>query len=1137
MNFRNISSWCIRNPVPPIVFFVALLLAGLISFARMQVNNAPDIDFPAAIVSVSQPGAAPNEMETQVAQRVESAIRGVNGVEEISSTISEGNSTTFVQFVLGTSTDRAVNDTRNAIAQIRSNLPEGILEPQVTRVDAEDEPIMVMGAQTTDMTLEQLSWYIDNNVAKRLLGVEGIAAVSRGGGVDRTIRVILDPTALQTQGITAAQVNQQLRQININAAGGRAEVAGSEQSVRVLGNARDAYELSQMQITLPGGRWVKLADLGEVKDSSSEQRSIAKMNGRQVVTFYVQRAKGSSEVTAYDAGMAELRKLEKENPKVRFSEIFNTVDYTKSQYTSAMEGLIEGAVLAVLVVLLFLRDIRATAISALAIPLSAIPAFWLMSMLGITLNFMSTMAMGLVAGVLVDDAIVEIENIVRHMRMGKSAWQASLDAADEIGLAVLATTMAIVAVFFPVALMPGIAGQYFKAFGFTVVVSVLMSLFVARMITPLIAAYFLRSHGVQAHADWKWMDFYLKVLNWSLDTSKADALLARLPKPGRRIGFYALGAVLLLLVAVAFFAGTGAAMAGLGKLSWNGAITLVLAIVAGTGVAYGAAKLIGLVIRLVGSSGFAEWHGIVAARWNARLHDHRMTMVGAGIVTLLLSIVLFGTLSQSFFPPENQDYSRVNITLPPGSTLKQTEAVVDRVAAIVSKDHNVDRVFERANVASGRVNIVLKKDRDVTSTEFERMLSPKLAGVPDARVSFQSQNGGGPDADQRDIMLYLGGDDPVQLTAVANQIAKEMATVPGLRAPRVGSQLAQPEITIKPRFDLAADLGVTTAALSQTIRIATLGDIEQNSAKFSLSDRQVPIKVSLSENSRKDLSTLENLPVPTSSGGSVPLKSIADIGFGSGPTTIQRSNQLRRLAVGADLAPGVVEGDVWAKVKALPSYKNLPQGVQQMNLGNQKWQAELLFNFAIALISGVLLVFAVLVLLYRRFLAPFVNMGSLLLAPLGAAVALHIAGQPVSLFVLIGILMLFGIVAKNSILLVDFAVEMMNHGMAKDAAIWEAGHKRAQPIVMTTVAMVAGMLPTAISISGDNSWRAPMGITVIGGLIFSTLLTLLLVPSYFSIAISIESRIGKLFHRFVGQEAHREGRPEDYKGATPLPAE
>ena len=598
--------------------------------------------------------------------------------------------------------------------------------------------------------------------------------------------------------------------------------------------------------------------------------------------------------------------------------------------------------------------------------------------------------------------------------------------------------MAIVAVFLPVALMPGFAGQYFKAFGFTIVVNVLMSLLVARMITPLIAAYFLRSRGVQPHAAWKWMDVYLKILNWTLDTSKAAAY--RLQHPG-------------------------------------------------------------------------VWGWI-----KSHFRDHRMAMVGAGLLTLVLSGVLFAMLPQSFFPPQNDDYSRVNLTLPPGTTLKQTERATDRVAAIVSKDPSVERVFERVNVGSGRVNIVLKKDRKVTSTEFERALSPSLAEFPDARVSFQSQNGGGPDPDSRDIMLYLGGDDPVQLTAVANQIAKEMGTVPGLRAPRVGSQLAQPEITIKPRFDLAADLGVTTSALGQTIRIATLGDIEQNSAKFSLSDRQVPIQVSLSEDARRNIQTLENLPVPTASGGSIPLKAVADIGFGSGPTTINRSNQLRRLAIGADLAPGVVEGDVWAKVNSLPTMQHLPQGVQKMNLGNQKWQSELLFNFALALIAGILLVFAVLVLLYRRFLAPFVNMGSLLLAPLGAAVALHIAGQPVSLFVLIGILMLFGIVAKNSILLVDFAVEMMNHGMKKNEAIWEAGHKRAQPIVMTTVAMVAGMLPTAISISGDNSWRAPMGITVIGGLIFSTVLTLLLVPSYFSIAISIEMRMAAVLKRLVGSD-------------------
>jgi multidrug efflux pump subunit AcrB len=656
-----------------------------------------------------------------------------------------------------------------------------------------------------------------------------------------------------------------------------------------------------------------------------------------------------------------------------------------------------------------------------------------------------------------------------------------------------------------------------------------MSLFVARMITPLISAYFLRSHGQQPHANWKWMDLYLKVLNWSLDTSKAEALLARLPKAPREWKYYAIGAVLLLLVFGGFIVGVGGSMKIIGQAGWNGALSLVLALCIGTFASYLAAKLIGFAVQQVGSRKFAHWHAVVAARWNARMQDHRLVMVGAGLATLLLSIVLFGTLSMSFFPPQNSDYSRANITMAPGSTLAETEAVVDRVAKVVSKDPSVDRVFERVNVGEGHLNIVLKKDRKVTSNEFERNLSPTLAAMPDARVSFQSQQGGGPDPDSRDIMLYLGGEDPVKLDAVAQEIAKEMATVPGLRAPRVGSNLAQPEITITPRFDLAADLGVTTAALSQTIRIATLGEIEQNSAKFSLSDRQVPIQVSLSENSRRDLSTLENLPVPTSNGGSVPLKAVAQVGFGSGPTTIQRSNQLRRLSIGADLAPGVVEGDVWAKVNELPAVKNLPEGVQKMNLGNQKWQSELLFNFAVALIAGVLMVFAVLVLLYRRFLAPFVNMGSLILAPLGAAIALHIANQPVSLFVLIGILMLFGIVAKNSILLVDFAVEMMNHGMKKNEAIWEAGHKRAQPIVMTTVAMVAGMLPTAMSISGDNSWRQPMGITVIGGLIFSTILTLVLVPAYFSIAISLETRFGKLFHRFVGAGAH--------SAAQPVPAE
>ena len=1120
MRFRNISSWCIQNPVPPIVLFIGLLLAGLVAFLRMDVNNFPDIEFPAAMVTVSQPGAAPSEMENQVTQRVEAAARGLTGVEEINSTVREGNSQTFVSFQLGTPLDRSVTDLRNAIAQIRSDLPEGILEPEVIRVEANGGgEFSFLAAQTTELTLEQLSWYIDNKVSRRLLGIPGMAAVTREGGVDRKIRVDLDPAALQAQGITAAQVNQQLRQVNLNATGGRAEIAGSEQTVRVLGNSKTAYDLSQIQIAVPGGRVVRLADLGSIRDGTGEERSAALLEGRSVVSFNLQRARGASEVTVYNAAMNELRKLEKEDPRVKFVEIDNTVAYTKNQYQSSMLALVEGAILAVLVVFLFLRDIRATLISAVAIPLSAIPAFYFMDMLTIDLNFLSLLALALVAGVLVDDAIVEIENIVRHMRMGKSAYQAAMDAADEIGLAVLATTMAIVAVFLPVAMMPGISGQFFRHFGYTVVMAVLMSLLVARMITPLMAAYFLKSHGPEPHASGKWMQAYLRLLRWSLSTGKTDALLARLPKRQGRWSFYLREALLIVLVLVASIAALGATFTAVGPLGLPFALNLLAALIAAFAVGFIVSKLVNFLVSMFNGE-FAQWHERYIERSLARLRDHRMVMVAAGFGSFILTIMIFSTLSMTFQPEQDVKTTRVRIGMPPGTTLDQTRAVAQQAADIVEQHPDVNLVFQRIFTGAGFLNVQFKDDRSKKSFEIERELTPKLAQISDAQVNFINQNSGGPGAG-RAITLYLGSDDPQKLTQAANKIVAEMETIPELVAPRVQGDNVRPEVLIKPRFDLAADLGVTTTALSQTIRIATIGDIDQNSAKFSLADRQVPIIVSLPLTARRDLSILENLPVPTTGGGSVPLKAVAEIGFGSGPVIVQRTNQVRRIAIGADLIPGVVSGDAWNKINELPTVKNLPDGVSKLTLGDQKWQGELLQSFAIAVVAGILLVFAVLVLLYRRFLAPFVNMGSLLLAPLGAAIALAIAGQPVSMPVFIGLLMLLGIVAKNSILLVDFAVEMMDHGMDKDDAIYEAGHKRAQPIVMTTVAMVAGMLPIALSIHGDGSWRAPMGVTVIGGLLFSTGLTLLLVPAYFSLAIDMEKWLSGKLRRLVDNgEAH-----------------
>ncbi|HKX88774.1 MAG TPA: efflux RND transporter permease subunit, partial [Sphingopyxis sp.] len=515
MSFRNISAWCIRNPVPPIVMFILLLLAGLVSFNRMDVNDNPDVEFPMVQVVVVQPGAAPSELETQVTQRIEAAVRAVSGVDELSSYVGEGNSRTMVQFAIGTPIDRAYNDVNQAVQQIRSDLPEGILEPQVVRVDAAGGPITYFAVETSDMTLEQLSWFVDNTVAKELLSIQGMAKVSRSGGVNREIRVILDPARMQSYGLTASQVNQQLRQVNVNAAGGRTEIAGSEQAVRVLGNAENAFQLGETRISIGNGRTIRLADVAKVSDGYAEQRNLAKIEGKQVLSFSIEKAKGASDVTIHDETMKKLAEIRKANPQVEFKILFTRTEYTKEQYRSSMLAMIEGAVLAVVVVFLFLRDWRATLISAMAIPLSAIPTFWFMDLMGFSLNGLSLLALSLVAGVLVDDAIVEIENIVRHMRMGKTAYQASIDAADEIGLAVVATTMSIVAVFLPVALMPGISGQFFIQFGMTVVFAVLMSLAVARMITPMIAAYFLSAQGEQEHAAGPWVDRYENVLRWT----------------------------------------------------------------------------------------------------------------------------------------------------------------------------------------------------------------------------------------------------------------------------------------------------------------------------------------------------------------------------------------------------------------------------------------------------------------------------------------------------------------------------------------------------------------------------------------------------------------------------------------------
>lgn len=1018
----NISAWSIRKPIPPLVLFAVLIVLGLVSFRSLPVTQMPNIDVPVVTITIAQAGAAPSELETQVARPVEDAVAGLTGVKHVTTALSDGVAAVMIEFVLETPTDRAVNDVRDAVAKVRSTLPQSIEEPVIQRIDVAGLPILTYAASIPGMSVDQLSWFVDDTVVRALQGVPGIAQVRRIGGVDREIRVDLRPDRLAALGITASEVNDQLRASNIDLAGGRGTVGVQEQSIRTLAGAATVEELAQRRIALPGGRQALLQDLATVTDGGAEPRSFARVDGKPVVAFSLYRAKGLSDVVVADAAQARLRQLTAEHPELSVTEIDNLVRYTRADYDMTMETLIEGAILAVIVVFLFLRDIRATIISALAIPLSVLPTFAVMEALGFSLNSISLLAITLATGILVDDAIVEIENIVRHMRMGKSPYRAAIQAADEIGLAVVATTMTIVAVFLPVSFMGGIAGQYFKQFGITVAVAVTFSLLVARLVTPLMAAYLMRDHAHEEERDGRVMRAYLRLLDWSI--------------------------------------------------------------------------------------------------------RHRGRTIAAGLGIFVASAALASLFPTGLLPNNDISRSSLAIELPPGSTLEDTQAVADRLSALFRAQPEVTSVYavvggdgvNPLDVAGGEVRkativatLVPRAERGTDQKAWESAMRAKLAAEPDLRFSFGA--GGG----ARDFTLLLSGDDSAVLEQASLAIEREIRDqVPVLANVVSTAAIDRPEIRIVPRLAEAAALGVSVAQIAETVRIATLGDISANLAKFSAGDRQVPIRVQIAENARGKLATFETLRVPTATGGKVPLTSVAHIGFGEGATTIDRYDRQRRVSIEGDLVGKTPLGEAMTAVLALPSVRNLPPGVSIRPFGDAEIMQEVFSGFTLAMGAGVLMVFAVLVLLFADIAQPVTILVSLPLSIGGAFLALLATGYPISLPVVIGILMLLGIVTKNAILLVDFAIEAIAAGAGRTEALIEAGRKRARPVVMTTVAMIAGMVPSAIGWGEGGAFRSPMASVVIGGLITSTVLSLVFVPAVFTVLDDLNRLFGRVFGRFVG---------------------
>ncbi|GAB1434438.1 efflux RND transporter permease subunit [Sphaerotilus sulfidivorans] len=1020
----NVSAWSIRNPIPAILLFLLLTLAGLMGFRAMTVQDFPDIDLPSVTVSAALPGAAPAQLETEVARKMENALAALKGLKHLYTTVQDGAVTITAEFRLEKPTQEAVDDVRDAIARIRSDLPADLRDPVVQKVDLAGTPILTYTIASDRLDDEALSWFVDDAVSRRMLAVRGVGAVSRVGGVSREVRVELDPAMLLALGASASDVSRQLRQIQQDAPGGRSDLGGAEQAVRTLATVRSADELARMEIVLSDGRRVRLDQIARVSDTVAERRSAALLDGRPVVGFEITRSKGTGEIEVAEGVRAQIERLRAEHPEITFTEAFNFVDPVQEGYEGSMHLLYEGAVLAIIVVWFFLRDWRATLVSAVALPLSAIPTFALMHWLGFTVNVVTLLSLSLVVGILVDDAIVEIENIMRHLAMGKTPFEAAMEAADEIGLAVIATTFTLIAVFLPTAFMGGVAGKFFVQFGWTAAIAVFFSLVVARMLTPMMAAYLLRP---VAHAETppRWMGVYLKTAAWCL--------------------------------------------------------------------------------------------------------KHRLLTMLATAVFFIGSFMLVPLLPTGFIPPDDLSQTQVTVTLPPGSTLADTTAAAEQARALVGSHPQVKMVytaigggaagadpFAPQGAAEVRkavltINMTHRDDRPgISKQDIEADLRERLEALPGARTKV------GFGGSSEKYILVLAGENGETLAAHARQVERELRTLPGIGNVTSSSSLVRPELIVRPDPVRAADLGVTTAAIADTLRVATRGDYDQSLPKLNLSQRQVPIVVRLPAEARTDLDLLGRLPVPGAR-GPVMLSSVATLELSSGPAEIDRYDRLRNINFEIELN-GQPLGEVEKQALALPGLKHLPPGVIQTTVGDAEAMGELFESFSLAMLTGVLCIYVVLVLLLKDFIQPVTILAALVLSIPGAFLALFITQTALSMPSMIGLIMLMGIATKNSILLVDYVVlARKEHGLGRLEAVLDACRKRARPIIMTTIAMGAGMMPIALGLGVDPSFRAPMAIVVIGGLITSTFLSLLVIPVVFTGIDDLMTLVGRWLRRGRGR--------------------
>jgi multidrug efflux pump subunit AcrB len=992
------------------MLFLTLVIGGLVSFPKLGVQDQPDIAFPFVIVSVGYGGVPPSQLETEVTRKIEDAVSTIVGIENINSTVTTGNSQTFIEFQFGADLSQAMDDVRDAVTRIRPNLPQDASEPNIQRATTAGNAVLTFAVSSDNLSDTELSWFVDLNVMRGISGVEGVGQVNRIGGVSREVRVDLDPDRMAALGVTAGDVSSQLVRTQVELPGGEMRIGSQEQNVRTLGTVSSIQELAALPISLGDGRNVRLDSLADVRDQAAEVRQEVRVDGKPVIGFQVMRAWGEGALKVADGTRAAVADLQERYPNIRIIEINSVQDKEiREAFHASMLMLVEGAILAIIVVWLFLKDMRATLISAAALPLSVIPTFWALHLFGFSMNTLTMLALTLVIGMLVDDAIVEVENIVRHLRMGKPPLQAATDAAIEIGLAVVATSLTLCAVFVPVAFMDGIPGEFFKPFGFTATVAVLFSLLVARTLTPMMASRLMKA-DTHVETTGPMKAWYIEKVKWAL--------------------------------------------------------------------------------------------------------EHRRITVAASTALMIGSFWLATTLPTGFTPTDDFGSVNLNISLPPGSTMDESRQVSEQIRQKLAGYKEVVRVTTTLTPRSANAFVALvdRDERELSQQQLQQKMIRDLRTIPGVRI----QGGGGGNPGSGPLQIELTGDDSELLSAAAANIEREMRSLPGFSNVTTSASLLQPELVIRPLPDRAAELGVSTSAISQATRIATSGDITLNLAKLNLPDRQIPIRVRLNDEARTDIEQIKLLPVP-SRYGPVPLMNVAEVSFGAGPSEISRYDRSRNITISADRGT-IALGQAMDSVRALPSMQNLPTGVRTVEAGDAEIMRDIFTGFILAMAIGILCIYALLVLLFHDVVQPITILSALPPSAGGAIVALWAFGMELSLPSLIGLLTLMGIVTKNSILLVEYIVmARREHGLSRFDAIIDACSKRARPIIMTTIAMAVGMLPITIGLHGDSSFRAPMGAAVIGGLLASTALSLFVVPVIYTLMDDFEHFVRRKLGRSPGK--------------------